>query len=57
MTITTLIAGLLIFAIGFALGFFVCILGLIAEKARTDEDKTKKTGGKSADKKQGGSQT
>lgn len=57
MTITTLIAGLLIFAIGFALGFFVCILGLIAEKARADEDKVKKNDGKTVDKKQGGSQS
>lgn len=53
MTITTLIAGLLIFAIGFALGFFVCILGLIAERARAGENKDKTTGGKTADKKGG----
>ena len=34
-----LIAGLLIFAIGFALGFFVCILGFIAEKNRIAAEK------------------
>lgn len=41
MTVTTLIAGLLIFAIGFALGFFVCVLGLVMTRSQmTKETKT-----------------
>ena len=43
MDLMTLLAGLLIFAIGFGLGFFVCILGLIMERAREADEKNKNT--------------
>ena len=36
-----IIAGLLIFSIGFALGFFVCILGLIMTRAQQNKEKMK----------------